>query len=73
MIDGECDILFMRDRESPDQSLVTIEVRNGRIVQARRKYNDKVDKSESNAIDLWNKRYQKLLKKKSLEEKHHAA
>ena len=73
VIDGECDILFMRNAESPNQSLVTIEVRNGKIVQARRKYNYEIREAESAAISLWNQRYQRLCKNKEMEEKQHAA
>lgn len=59
VIDGECDILFMRDKDDLDKSLVTIEVRNNRIVQARGKFNRMVTKEEQEVIDKWNNKYNK--------------
>ena len=57
VIDGECHILFLRKKDSPDQSLVTIEVRNNQIVQARQKFNDPVNEEEQAVIDKWNKEH----------------
>lgn len=54
VIDGECDILFLRKKNDIDHSLVTIEVRNNQIVQAKRKFNNDVLSSEQEAIDKWN-------------------
>ena len=39
VIDGKCHILFLRKKNKPNESLVTIEVRNNHIVQARRRFN----------------------------------
>ena len=60
VIDGQCHILFLRLKDSPDKSLVTIEVRddeNGvpQIVQAKQKYNYKVTPEQQNCVDMWNK------------------
>ncbi len=38
--ENDSQIYFMREKKNPHQSLITIEVRNGKIVQARTKYND---------------------------------
>lgn len=57
VIDGKCHILFLRKKDSPDQSLVTIEVRNNQIVQARQKFNDPVNEEEQAVIDKWNKEH----------------
>lgn len=57
VIDGECHILFLRKKNKPDDSLVTIEVRNNRIVQARRRFNDPVTVEDQKAIDAFNKKF----------------
>lgn len=57
VLDGECDILFLRYKDLPDKSLVTIEVRNNKIVQARQKFNDPVTELQQDAINKWNKWY----------------
>lgn len=55
VIDGHCDILFLRYKDSPDKSLVTIEVRNNKIVQALQRYNHPLTKEQQEAVDKWNK------------------
>lgn len=57
VIDGDCHILFLRKKDTPDQSLVTIEVRNNTIVQAARRFNEPVTDEELEAINAWNRRY----------------
>ena len=57
VIDGECHILFLRKKSKPDESLVTIEVRNNHIVQARRRFNDDVTVEDQKAIDAFNKKF----------------
>lgn len=57
VIDGECHILFLRKKNKPDDSLVTIEVRNNKIVQARRRFNDPVTAEDQKAIDAFNKKF----------------
>lgn len=54
VIAGKCDILFMRKAVTPDISLVTIEVRQNRIVQAKGKYNRDVTGSELEIIKKYN-------------------
>lgn len=43
VINGECHILFLRKKDNPTKSLVTIEVRDDKIVQARQRFNDCVN------------------------------
>lgn len=57
VIDGKCHILFLRKKNKPDESLVTIEVRNNHIVQARRRFNDDVTVEDQKAIDAFNKKF----------------
>ena len=57
VIDGECHILFLRKKNKPNDSLVTIEVRNNKIVQARRKFNDPVTDEDQKVIDAFNKKF----------------
>ena len=59
VIEGNCHILFLRYKDSPDKSLVTIEVRKGKIVQARQKFNDPVSDEQQEVIDKWNTWYSK--------------
>ena len=46
IIDNETTILFLRKKEKKDESLVTLEVRNGGIIQARGAHNRKVNNEE---------------------------
>ena len=39
VIAGDCHIMFMRHKDAPSKSLVTLEIRNGKVVQARQAYN----------------------------------
>lgn len=55
VIDGYCDILFLRKKDAPDKSLVTIEVRDNKIVQAKRKFNYPVSSEEQEIINKWDK------------------
>lgn len=58
VINGDCHILFLRKKDSLNDSLVTIEVRNNQIVQAKRKFNYPVTKEDQEAIDYWNKKFE---------------
>lgn len=69
VIDGNCHILFLRKKSSPKDSLVTIEVRDNKIVQAKRRFNYPVTKEDQEAIDYWNNKFSKQNK----EEKEKAA
>lgn len=61
VINGYCNILFMRNADKPDESLVTLEVVNGKIVQAKRRYNTDVTSDDRDAICKWEERYKKFL------------
>lgn len=54
VIAGKCDILFLRKKNEPNKSLVTIEVRNGEIVQARRVCNRAIIEEDKEAIRYFN-------------------
>ncbi len=53
---GDCDIYFMRLISKPKKSLVTIEVRNNKVVQQRIKNNKDTTKQHKKFIELWEKR-----------------
>lgn len=57
VIDGKCHIMFLRKKSSPKNSLVTIEIRNNTIVQAKRRFNDPVTDEDQKAINSWNKKF----------------
>lgn len=57
VINGECHIMFLRKKSNPKESLVTIEIRNNHIVQARRRFNDPVTPEDQEVIDKWNKKF----------------
>lgn len=57
VIEGKCHILFLRKKDKPNESLVTIEVKNNRIVQAKRRFNDDVTNEDQKAIDAFNKKF----------------
>lgn len=59
VINGYCHILFLRKKDKPNESLVTIEVRNNKIVQARRRFNDLITKEEEEIVKKWNEKYAK--------------
>ena len=42
VLEGETTIVFMRRRERPEKSYVTVEICNGAIIQARRKFNEDI-------------------------------
>ena len=59
VLDGQCHILFLRHKKEPDKSLVTIEVRNNKIVQAYRICNTPITKGDQEAIEAWNNKNNK--------------
>ena len=67
VIDGGCHIMFLRKKDSPDKSLVTIEIRNDKIVQALQKYNTPLTKEQSEVVERWNKWRENKLKEKENE------
>ena len=51
MVNEEYAILFLRKKEDLEKSLVTLQVRDGRVVQARGQSNRAPTKEEQEAID----------------------
>lgn len=51
--DERCKIYFIRGMESPDESLLTAEVRNNKIVQVRGKFNRCANDTEKTFISQW--------------------
>lgn len=60
VMDGKCDIMFLRYAEHPEEPLVTLEVRNGKVVQARRAYNVAPSREETDFIA----KYERFLERK---------
>lgn len=59
VVDGRCDILFLRKKDNPTKSVVTIEVRDGTIVQAFQAYNTPCTEEQREAIKAFNKKFSK--------------
>ena len=53
---GQCDIYFMRLKTYPEKSLVTVEVRNNKVVQQRIKNNFETNKEQQNFLKLWERK-----------------
>lgn len=53
---GECDIYLMRKISNPKISVVTVEVKENRVVQKRTKNNEKTNKKQDEFLDAWQKR-----------------
>ena len=62
VIDGHCHILFLRYKDAPNESLVTIEVRDNEIVHALQKYNHPLTKEQKEIVEKWNKWWSNKLK-----------
>ena len=60
VIGGSCDIILMHKKNDVENSLVTVEVRNGKVVQARQRFNESVNESEQKALDKYDKFLSKL-------------
>lgn len=60
VIDGKCHILFMRKKEEPDKSLVTIEVKNNKIVQAKGRFNRDLTNEEEIVVEKWNTKFENM-------------
>ena len=52
---GDTDIYFMRELKNPNKSLVTVEVRNGKIRQKYQKRNDIVTDDQQKFLNKWEK------------------
>lgn len=53
---------IFKKKDNPEKSLVTIEVRNNKIVQAERRFGDPVTDEDKKVINAFNK---KFIKKES--------
>ena len=51
VINGRCQIVFLRYKAEPEKSLVTVEVKGDRLVQALQTYNQPLTKEQSEIID----------------------
>lgn len=51
--DGRCDIYLMRDIKKPDKSLVTVEVKDNKIVQSRKKFNYSPTDEQKKFLEKW--------------------
>lgn len=51
--EGICDIYFMRDIQNPKKSLVTVEVKNNKVVQSRIKNNNDPNEKQLKFLDRW--------------------
>ena len=51
--ENKCQIYFMRKKENKDKSFVTIEVKDGKVVQARTKYNELPNENIMHIINTW--------------------
>ena len=60
VIDGSCDIILMRKKNDVENSLVTVEVRNGKVVQARQRFNESVNESQQKALYKYDEFLSKL-------------
>jgi hypothetical protein len=63
VIDGKTHILFLRDKENLEKSLVTLEVKNYKVVQAKGKFNRDVTKEEQFIINKYNEKLIKIYNK----------
>lgn len=57
--DGTCDIYFLRNIDEQKKSLVTVEVRNNKVVQSRTKNNHSINAKQEKFLNIWE---QKVLK-----------
>lgn len=60
VINGECDIILMRDKNDVDNSLVTVEIRDGKVVQARQRFNENVAENQQKALNKYEEYLSKL-------------
>lgn len=53
---GECDIYFLRNIKTPNKSLVTVEVRDNKVVQSRLINNKPVEENQEKWLNRWQKK-----------------
>ena len=56
IVNGETNIVFVRYKNTPQESLVTVEIKNGTIVQYRGKYNRSLTEEEMDFLREWSKK-----------------
>lgn len=66
VLDGKCHIMFMRLKDTPKESLVTLEISTDtfRVVQQKGKFNRDTTKEENEVIEKFNEHLNKLKKEK---------
>ncbi len=52
---NDCQIYFMRHKKDRDKSLVTVEVQNGKVVQARTRFNNEITNDQKKFLAKWEK------------------
>lgn len=57
VLNEDCHIMFMRPIEDTTHSYITLEIRNNKIVQAKRKYNNEPTAEERGIMKKWNEKY----------------
>jgi|GEM_PF-1283150 len=62
VMDNKCHIIFMREKKKKDKSLVTIEIRNNKVVQALRHYNYELTEEQQEELDKYKKRLERVFK-----------
>lgn len=62
VINGDCQIVFLRDKQIPDKSLVTLEVREDKVVQAKQQYNQEPTPEQWDVIH----KYETCLKERKM-------
>ena len=67
VLKGECHIMFLRSKDTPDKSLVTLEIRHFEVVQSKAAFNKDPLPECMEAIKLFNKHLAKIKKKKEKE------
>ena len=57
---GECEIFFMREKNNVSKSLVTIEVRDNRVVQARSRFNEDITSEQRKIVNKFESKLVKI-------------
>ena len=65
---GECEIFFMRQAKTPDESYITIETKDGDIRQIYYANNRAVSQTDRDIAELWMKRRAKIDKGEELKD-----
>lgn len=70
VLEGKCHIMFMRYKDKPDESLVTLEIRKDKVVQQKGKFNHDTTEEENEYIKKFEKHLQKIFVSKIQENKN---